>query len=174
MNRRRVVLGAVSATAIVAGVGAGVWRTRSGQDAPAPSADLWTLSFARPDGPPLAMSGLRGRRLLVNFWATWCPPCVTEMPLLDAFARNHADAGWSVLALAIDGAEPVRRFIAERSLRLPVALTGDDGIDLSRRLGNSAGGLPFSVAFDREGLPVQRKLGALDAALLQTWAAASG
>ena len=174
MNRRGVVLGAVGAAAVVAGVGAAVWRARSGLEAPARGPDLWTLSFATLDGPPLAMSTLRGRHLLVNFWATWCPPCVTEMPLLDAFARNHADAGWSVLALAIDAAEPVRRFIAERSLRLPVALAGDDGIDLSRRLGNSAGGLPFSVTFDRQGVPVQRKLGAIDTGLLQTWAAAAG
>jgi len=173
MNRRGIVLGSVAAAAVVAGVGAGVWRARSSAGAPASAPDLWTLSFATVDGPPLAMSGLRGRHVLVNFWATWCPPCVTEMPLLDAFAKSQADAGWSVLALAIDGAEPVRRFIVERSLKLPVALAGDDGIDLSRRLGNSAGGLPFSVAFDREGMPVQRRLGAIDAELLRTWAAAT-
>ena len=173
MNRRGIVLGSVAAAAVVAGVGAGVWRARSSADASASAPDLWTLSFATVDGPPVAMSGLRGRHLIVNFWATWCPPCVTEMPLLDAFAKSQADAGWSVLALAIDGAEPVRRFIVERSLKLPVALAGDDGIDLSRRLGNSAGGLPFSVAFDREGMPVQRRLGAIDAELLRTWAAAT-
>jgi thiol-disulfide isomerase/thioredoxin len=131
------------------------------------------MTFATLDGSSLAIGALRGRRLLINFWATWCPPCVTEMPLLDAFARNQAEAGWSVLALAVDGAEPVRRFIAERSLKLPVALAGDDGLDLSRRLGNVAGGLPFSVAFDRQGAPVQRKLGAVDAPLLQAWAAAA-
>ena len=174
MNRRSVVLGAVSTTAIVAGIGAGIWRAQPVQDAPAPGPDLWTLSFATLDGSSLAMGALRGRRLLINFWATWCPPCVTEMPLLDAFARNQADAGWSVLALAVDAAEPVRRFIAERSLKLSVALAGDDGIDLSRRLGNVAGGLPFSVAFDRQGAPVQRKVGAVDASVLQTWAAAPG
>ena len=173
MNRRRVVLGAVAATAAVAGLGAGLWRARV-QDGQAQGPELWSLSFATLDGPPLSMSTLRGRRLLVNFWATWCPPCVTEMPLLDAFARNHADAGWSVLALAIDAAEPVRRFIAERSLSLPVALAGDDGIELSRSLGNSAGGLPFSVAFDGRGKPMQRKLGAIDAGLLQTWVATTG
>ena len=174
MNRRGAVLGAVAATAVVAGVGAGIWRGRSGPDAPTPGPDLWTLTFATVDGPRQAMSALRGRRLLVNFWATWCPPCVTEMPLLDAFAREQADAGWSVLALAVDTAEPVRRFIAERSLKLPVALAGEDGVDLSRRLGNIAGGLPFSVAFDRQGAPAQRKLGAIDASLLRTWAASPG
>jgi len=174
MNRRGIVLGTVAAATGVAGVGAGVWGARSGADAPASAPDLWSLSFATVDGAPLAMSGLRGRHLLVNFWATWCPPCVTEMPLLDAFAKSQAGAGWSVLALAVDKAEPVRRFIAERSLKLPVALAGDDGIDLSRRLGNSAGGLPFSVAFNREGMAVQRRLGAIDAELLRNWAAATG
>lgn len=171
MRRRVVVLGAVSVAALAAGAGTAVWRGRSGGVVPAAAPDFWDLSFATLDGPALVMRGLRGKRLLVNFWATWCPPCVTEMPLLDDFARSHAEAGWSVLALAVDAAEPVRRFIADRALRLPVALAGEDGLDLSRRLGNSAGGLPFSVAFDRGGAAVERKLGAIDAELLQRWAA---
>lgn len=171
MKRRTVVLGAMSAAAVATGVGTALWRARPDDAGREEAPDVWTLSFATVDGPPLPMSGLRGKRVLVNFWATWCPPCVTEMPLLDRFARDQSSAGWSVLALAIDGAEPVRRFIAERGLKLPVALAGQDGVDLSRRLGNSAGGLPFSVAFDLGGVAAQRKLGALDSDLLQSWVA---
>jgi thiol-disulfide isomerase/thioredoxin len=171
MRRRAIVLTAVSIAAIGAGAGSAVWRARHGDSVSSGGTDVWTLSFVTLDGPPLAMSGLRGKPLLINFWATWCVPCVTEMPLLDTFARTQAKAGWNVLALAVDSADPVRRFIADRSLRLPVALAGEEGLDLSRQLGNRAGGLPFSVAFNAAGTAVQRKLGAVDAGVLETWVA---
>ena len=182
MKRRAIVLATVSVAAIGAGAGSTVWRARHGDSVPTGGPDnsvstggpeVWALSFVTLDGAPLAMRGLRGKPLLINFWATWCVPCVTEMPLLDTFARTHAIAGWNVLALAVDSAEPVRRFIAEHSLRLPVALAGEEGLDLSRRLGNRAGGLPFSVAFNAAGTAVQRKLGAVDAGVLETWASST-
>jgi thiol-disulfide isomerase/thioredoxin len=175
MNRRRTLLVAAAAAGIAAGAGTAVWRAgRSAlpQDVDR-GVDLWAFSFATLDGPPLRMASLRGRPLLLNFWATWCVPCVTEMPLLDAFARARAPAGWNVLALAVDSADPVRRFLTERGLRLQVALAGDDGIELSRRLGNGVGALPFSIAFDATGRATGRKLGALDAELLEAWVAAT-
>ncbi len=119
------------------------------------------------------MGRLRGKALLLNFWATWCAPCATEMPLLDAFARTAPARGWNVLALAVDSADPVRHFLVERSLSLPVALAGADGLDLSRSLGNSVGALPFTVAFGADGQPRARKLGTLDAALLESWVSRS-
>jgi hypothetical protein len=74
-----------------------------------------------------------------------------------------------VLALAVDQPDPVRRFIAERTLTLPVAIAGAIGLDLSRHLGNSGGGLPFTAAFDSTGAAVQRRLGVVSAALLAGW-----
>ncbi len=167
MKRRAFAIAAVSAVAAAAGAGFALWRSRHGDAGE--SLDLWSASFATPDGPPLAMSSLRGKPLLLNFWATWCPPCVTEMPMLDAFAKSHA-GGWNVLALAIDAADPVRKFLRERGLQqLRVALAKDNGPEFARQLGNAAGGLPFSLAFDASGTLAQRKLGALDEKLLESW-----
>ena len=115
------------------------------------------------------MADWRGRPLRLNFWATWCGPCVVEMPLLDRFAQEQRPRGWQVLALAVDQPDPVRRFIAERNLRLPVAIAGAIGLDLSRHLGNTGGGLPFTAAFDSRGAAAERRLGTVTAELLGRW-----
>jgi len=174
---RRVVLVAGAGLAAAA-IGAGTAWRRAREDAedagaPAVSVDLWGLEFQSVDGAPIRMAGWRGRPLLLNFWATWCAPCVVEMPLLDRFARERAPRGWQVLALAVDQPDPVRRFIAERTLTLPVAIAGAIGLDLSRQLGNVGGGLPFTAAFDSNGAAVQRRLGIVNAELLAGWKAST-
>jgi thiol-disulfide isomerase/thioredoxin len=119
------------------------------------------------------MASFKGKPLLLNFWATWCPPCVEEMPLLDRFFTENSANGWQVLGLAVDQAAPVKRFLEARPVGFAIALAGLAGTDLSRTLGNSAGGLPFSVAFDRSGRIVQRKMGQLGAQDLQQWRSAT-
>jgi thiol-disulfide isomerase/thioredoxin len=171
LNRRAVLVGATALGAAAGGVGLGLWRSHrqdDGDGAPEP-VDLWSLTFQDIDGNAVPMAALRRRPLLLNFWATWCGPCVVEMPLLDRFARERAPASWHVLALAIDQPDPVRRFIAERTLRLPVALAGPVGLDLSRQLGNRNGGLPFTAIFDSGGRQAGQHLGAVDNRLLEDW-----
>lgn len=169
MKRRTVVFGSLAAVGLTAGVATAVWRGRQERAHPPEAADIWSMSFSTVDGVAMPMARLRGKSLLVNFWATWCAPCASEMPLLDTFAKSAASRGWNVLALAVDSADPVRRFLAERALSLPVALAGAAGLDLSRSLGNSVGALPFTVALGADGTVIRRKLGALDAGLLEAW-----
>ena len=178
MKRRGIVLGAGAAVATAAGIGTGLlMRRRAPVEEGAVSTvplDPWSMSFAAMDGSPLVLATLRGRPLLLNFWATWCGPCATEMPLLDRFARSLPAKGWSVLALAIDEIGPVRRFIVDHALHLTVALAGVDGLDLSRQLGNTAGALPFTVVFDRSGGVVDRRLGIVDSGMLDRWISTAG
>ena len=110
-----------------------------------------TFASRRPDGGELALGSLRGRPLVLNFWATWCPPCVEEMPMLDRFQREQQRGGWQVVGLAVDSAAPVREFLARHPVGFPIGLAGMQGVELSRALGNTRGALPFSVVFDARG-----------------------
>jgi thiol-disulfide isomerase/thioredoxin len=142
---------------------------------PADSADfarLWAARFEQIPSGELTMASLRGKPLVVNFWATWCPPCVKEMPELDRFAQAHAAQGWQVLGLAIDQRSAVQQFLGKTPVRFPIALAGAEGTQWVRELGNPAGGLPFTAVFDAQGRLVQRKLGATDQEELRRWAAA--
>jgi thiol-disulfide isomerase/thioredoxin len=174
-TRRNLAMAGVAGAAALAGAGLAWWRQpalapqASDADAAALAA-LWALRLDRPDGGELVLASLRGKPLLINFWATWCPPCVKEMPELDRFHQAFAPKGWQVLGLAIDGPTPVRAFLEKVKIGFPIGLAGLDGTALVRSLGNPSGGLPFSVLVGAQGQVLQRKLGETSYDELAGWA----
>ena len=120
--RRRALYAVTAALAGLAGAGLAWWRYSPTSSTPGVEAQLWTLEFDTPEGKRLALRSLRGRPLLINFWATWCPPCVEELPLLDAFYKENSAKGWQVLGIAVDKLAPVQAFLARQPLAFPVAL----------------------------------------------------
>jgi thiol-disulfide isomerase/thioredoxin len=166
-SRRHVVLGA-GALAAAGGAGFAWWHGRGGGDALA--SDVWSLRFDTPAGVPFELGRFRGKPLLLNFWATWCPPCVREMPALDRFHREFSPRGWQVLGLAADKPEPVREFLARTPVGYAIGLAGFGGIELSRQLGNLSGGLPFTVLIDGRGRVAHRHSGETQFEQLAAWA----
>ena len=156
----------------LAGLGAGLaWRTSRRQSESLSEAEhsFWQQQFAQLDGVMLAASAFKGKPLLLNFWATWCPPCVEELPLIDNFFLQNKAKGWQVLALAVDQAAPVSRFLTQSPLSFAVALAGFPGLEVSRSLGNVTGALPFTVVFGSAGNLLHRKMGKLTADDLRAW-----
>jgi thiol-disulfide isomerase/thioredoxin len=168
---RRLLLSATAATAAAVGAGVALWRIQvpEGPAAMAPNEGFWSTQWDTPQGPRLAMESFRGRPLLVNFWATWCTPCVEELPLINDFYRQNMTNGWQVLGLAVDKLIPVQSFLEKMPLNFPIGMAGVTGAELARSLGNLAGGFPFSVVLNSDGMVVQRKLGRLIPADLAAW-----
>lgn len=147
--------------------------------APTPSAqadalpaDFWTQTFDTPDGKQLALASLKGHPIVLNFWASWCPPCVKEMPDINRFHQAFSPKGWKVVGLAVDGPTPVREFLAKVPVGFEIGLAGFGGTELSQALGNDAGGLPFTVLISADGRVLHRKTGGTTLAELSDWASA--
>jgi thiol-disulfide isomerase/thioredoxin len=179
VNRDRrtwAIAASVAAAAATAGIGWSIWQRRGPATGAETGAEdeFWSSSFETPDGGRLAMASFRGQPLVLNFWATWCPPCVREMPVLDRFARDFAGRGWRVVGLAADNRDPVRAFLARAPVSYAIGLTGFAGIELSRRLGNTSGGLPFTLAFGHDGGLLQQRIGETNYEQLAAWAQGIG
>jgi thiol-disulfide isomerase/thioredoxin len=189
IRRRRWLLSTCAIAAGAGGAGLAWWNSRLGPDVPpaetiaaqtlpAPptpkdgfldSLKFWDLTFDSPTGQPVALSSLQGRLLLINFWATWCPPCIEELPLINAFYQQNSKKGWQVLGLAVDNLTPVKNFLIKTPVNFPVALSGMEGIALSKSLGNMSGGLPFTVVIGSQGSVLHRKIGKISIDDLRAW-----
>jgi thiol-disulfide isomerase/thioredoxin len=107
------------------------------------------------------LSRWRGKPLIVNFWATWCAPCVEEMPELSAFQSELRAKDIQLIGIGVDSAENIRNFSSKYRISYPLYVAGANGVELSRQLGNRNGGLPFTVLFDKNGTVVKTYLGRL-------------
>ncbi|MEW6445194.1 MAG: TlpA family protein disulfide reductase [Pseudomonadota bacterium] len=115
-------------------------------DSPAPEFELDRLHGGR-----FTSAELRGKTTLLNFWAPWCPPCVQELPELSRLHRTIQTDGGQVIGIAMERQEDVQTFLADHPVTYPMLLGGKTGNDLMRRLGNTHGGLPYTVVIDPTG-----------------------
>lgn len=166
MTSRRSLLisGAVAATALGAGMFAAPLLLRSSQNANA----LRNASFVDLNGKSRSISEWQGRVVIANFWATWCAPCLEEIPLLISTRKARLAQGLEIVGIAVDQAPKVSDFAAKMKIDYPILLGDVRALDLIRDLGNPSGGLPFTAFLDRTGSVVRTKLGLLRQAELES------
>lgn len=175
MNRTAVLVVLVA----VLGAGAG-WligsQVKRPQWPPAPPTSTLPAETTLPDlelpqvgGGTRNLAEFRGRPILINWWATWCPPCVKEMPLLDAFAKRQGERGIAVVGIALDDPHKVAEFLQRVPVAYPNLLEEPGPGDSSMRMGNARAVLPYSVLADAEGRIVATHMGAFDEEELQRW-----
>lgn len=168
-RRRHWLIKSIAGAAALMGFGLS-WRTyQAAGPAQALETSFWELEFPTLSGQRLRFEALRGKPLLLNFWATWCPPCIEELPLLSSFYQEQSGKSWQVLGFAIDDADAVKRFLAQKPVTFPVIMGGASGLAMSRSLGNMNGALPFTVVINSTGHVVERKMGRVSSDELRAW-----
>ncbi|MGA0023385.1 MAG: TlpA family protein disulfide reductase, partial [Burkholderiales bacterium] len=103
------------------------------------------------DGATQNLSGFRGRILVINYWATWCAPCREEIPLFVRLQQEYGTKGVQFVGIAIDQPDKVRDFAREFRINYPLLIAGIDAMELSRKAGNKAGVLPYTLVLSRPG-----------------------
>jgi thiol-disulfide isomerase/thioredoxin len=178
IDRRATVAILILATAAACG---GWWLQRRMQTPPvAPAAATPSAStslrigdraddFVLPDlaGKPQRLSQWRGRRVLLNFWATWCGPCRKEMPALSAAQSKHPDV--RIVGVALDQPQTVRDYLKHTPVDYPILIGIDADPEPTLRFGDTVGALPYSVLVGPDGRIERTKLGPLDANELGSW-----
>ena len=125
-------------------------------------AQLMAATLPDMAGKPQALAQWRGKVMVVNFWATWCAPCLEEIPEFVRMQERFGPRGLQFVGIAIDNADKVREFAARFRMNYPVLVGEIEAIELVRTAGNERGGLPFTVIVDREGRLIGTELGGLN------------
>lgn len=158
----------IVAVAVAAGIG-GYFANRSQSTLSTQTGDipletvnaLLALSLADTEGQPQALEQWRGKVIVANFWATWCPPCRKEIPDFAAVSQSLAGEPVQFIGLSIDSADKVRAFKDEFKVPYPLLIAGPEVLTLAAGFGNAARALPFTLIIDRDGTVRHIKLGTL-------------
>jgi thiol-disulfide isomerase/thioredoxin len=148
---------------------AGYYFNRASLSSPATVGAAQALMLAPltdPSGNTQSLSQWRGKVLVVNFWATWCPPCREEIPVLKKVYQKYVANGVEFVGIALDNAAKVREYAAEMNIDYALRIGGPETLAISKGLGNPAGVLPFTIVLNRGGEVVYTHVGALTDATL--------
>lgn len=179
-NRTHLLIVVLAVGGAVAGLFAGAWLRPS---PPAPAGSSAQLVGApRPavelpdvDGRPQSIAQWDGKLVLLNFWASWCAPCIEEMPVLDRTQAQLATRGLQVVGIAADAAEPTRTFLRQHPVRYPILVDDPEkvrnGRDISVIYGNDRSVLPYSVLIGRNGHILAQRFGNFSEDSLERWLA---
>jgi len=168
-----LIIGSVILAAVAAGAGVAVYQSyreddKTEQSAPGALATLPDFAFDDLDGRKRQANEWMGKVLVLNFWATWCPPCRKEIPAFVEYQQLYGDKGLQFVGIAVDRPDAVKDFVDDVSVGYPLLMGDVRAVELSRSLGNRFGGLPFTVVFDREGRVRFRQAGEVTREMLES------
>lgn len=120
-------------------------------NAPASSEALFASSFVDAKGAPQTIAQWRGKVLVVNFWASWCPPCMDEMPSLNTFHQQYAAKGAQLVGISAEDIDTLKQFKPQASIGYPLLAGDAQAMPLAQSLGNNRSILPFTAVIDKSG-----------------------
>lgn len=137
--------------------------------------ELLHSELRAPDQSLISTKAWQNKVLVINFWASWCPPCVEEMPLFVRYQDSYASKNVLFVGIGIDSPSNIREFLTKTPVNYPIVLGGLEGSQWAKNFGNPTGGLPFTLIINAKGQILKTKLGkmtedelksALDSAIL--------
>ncbi|MDO9052097.1 MAG: redoxin family protein [Methylotenera sp.] len=129
---------------------------------------LFTTAFINTEGKPQNLKQYQGKIIVLNFWATWCPPCREEMPELTQLHQEYQHKNVAVLGLALDELNLVQEFLQTSPVSYPIFVADSPETDLSGPLGNDKGVLPYTVIINADGQVVNTYFGRISKSLIET------
>ena len=160
MNRRQLLtICGISLIALLGGVFTSQWISKTGLASDPSVKAFFANPWQTPDGKPVNSAEWQGKVLVVNFWASWCPPCVEEMPTLDLLSQEYLRQNVLFVGIGIDSPSNIREFLKSTPVAYPILIGGLEGSNLSKQMGNTQGALPYTVIIDAKGKSTYTKLG---------------
>jgi len=145
--------------ALAAGVATSQWILRTEPvDDPAIKT-FFTNPWQTSDGKSVDTKEWREKVLVINFWASWCPPCVEEMPTLDKLQAEFKSQNVLFVGIGIDSPSNIREFLEKTPVSYPIVIGGLEGSNISKQMGNAQGALPYTVIVNAQGKATSSKLG---------------
>ena len=163
MNRRHwITIIGISFLALLAGAFSSHWFSQTGGVNHAGVKAVFANDWQSPDGKAIDPKEWQGKILVLNFWASWCPPCVAEMPQLEKLQGEFSSQNVLFVGIAIDSPPKVRKFLQNTPVSYPIAMGGTHGSELYQLLGNTQSAIPYTVLISPSGKILYTKLGEID------------
>jgi len=163
MNRRQwLIIVVISLLALLGGTLTSQWLSKTGLASEPSIRAFFANSWQSADGKPVNANEWQGKVLVVNFWASWCPPCVEEMPTLDLLQQEFLQQNVLFVGIGIDSPSNIRKFLKSTPVSYPIVIGGLEGSNLSKQMGNTQGALPYTVIISAKGKAIYTKLGKIN------------
>ncbi len=162
MQQNTILIFFVSAMALIAGIFMQTFIKQSSliEDQ---QAQIPQIKIELPDisGKQRNISEWQGKIRIINFWATWCPPCLKEIPEFIKLQAQYKDKNLQFIGIAIEDKAAVEDYLNSITINFPILIAGDAGLSLSQRLGNIVNAVPFTLIINQQGQIIHRQPGEL-------------